>query len=52
MKRPINEKANIQLYSIFQIGCKRRTEFHVGEGGHMHAQRVPRTYTEKSPRPG
>jgi hypothetical protein len=51
MKRPINEEANIQLYSIFQIGCK-RTKSHVGEGGHMHAQRVPRTYTEKSRRPG
>jgi hypothetical protein len=52
MKRPISEKANIQLYSIFQIGCK-RTKSHVeGGGGHMHAQRVPRSYTEKSRRPG
>ncbi len=51
MKRPISEKANIQLYSLFQIGCK-RTKSRVGGGVHMHAQRVPRTYTEKSRRPG
>jgi hypothetical protein len=43
--RPINEKANVQLYSIFQI-------LRGGWGPHMHAQRMPRTYTEKNCLPG
>ncbi len=40
-----------ELYCIFQIGSL-HIKTHMGRGGNMHAQRMPRTYTKKSRRPG